>query len=197
MTKKSLIHLLPVLSVCFIAALAVTQRSAQAYLTIQRWTGTSTEYVTDASVGQSPFPSTAPGLVNTAAARWSQGSTGIPFTIVNFNGQIGPTRMRVATANFAALGFPNDPGNNALTFLSSGRLASSLLRLNNTWTWNTTCTLNQAQKKADVMTIVLHEMGHSVALNHHSAHTEAVMWPNYVCKQTLRTDDKNGIDALY
>lgn len=197
MSKHTLIPLFPALAICFVAVLAFTQRPAEAYITVQRWTGNSTEYVTDAVVGQSPFPSSTTSLVNTAAARWSQGSTGIPFTIVNFNGQVGPTRMRVSAGNFASLGFPDVPGVNSLTFLSSGRIASSLLRLNNTWIWNTSCTLNQSQKRADVMTIVLHEMGHSVSLNHDPAQTGAVMWPNYTCKQTLRTDDRNGIDALY
>lgn len=197
MSKRTFTHLLPVLSIAFVLAVALTERSAEAYITFQRWTGSSTEYVTDAVVGQSPLPSTAPGLVNTAAARWSQGSTGIPFTIVNFNGQIGPTRMRVSAANFASIGYPDVPGANALTQLSTGRLASSLLRFNTTWSWNTSCTLNQSQKKADVLTIALHEMGHSVSLNHDPAQTGAVMWPNYVCKQTLRTDDRNGVDALY
>lgn len=197
MNKRILIPLLPLLSICFVAVLALTTRSADAYITLQRWTGTSTEYITDNSVGLAPFPSTSKTLVNTAAARWSQPSTGIPFTIVNFNGQVGPTRMRVSTASFASLGFPNVPGANTVTLLSTGKLASSLLRLNTAWSWNTSCTLSDSLKKADVLTIVLHEMGHSVRLDHDGSHTEAVMWPNFVCKQTLKTDDKNGIDALY
>jgi hypothetical protein len=188
--------LMPVVALGAVAALHLAQGTGEAFITIARWGGNSTEYVTAASLGVAPFPATTPGLVNTAAARWSQPSTGIPFTIVNFNGQIGPVRMQVGSGNLVALGFPDVPGVNSLTF-SGANVTSSFLRLNSTWIWNTSCTLNQAQKRVDVLTITLHEMGHSVALNHDPNQTGAVMWPNYVCKQTLRTDDRNGIDALY
>lgn len=196
MTAKKLTYLLPVAAVALVFALQLTQGTSEAFITGQRWAGNSTEYITEGSLGAAPFPAGTTGLVNTAAARWSQPSTGIPFTIVNFNGQIGPVRMRYGSGNFGTLGFPDVPGANSVT-VSGGRLTSSYLRLNTTWTWNTGCTLNQAQKKADVLTILLHESGHSVSLLHDGAHTEAVMWPDFICKQTLRADDKSGIDALY
>lgn len=197
MKRQQMQWLLPFACLIFVLAFHWSQEPANAYITAGRWSGTSTEYVTQSSLGSSPFPSGTTGLVNTAAARWSKPSTGINFTIVNFNGQIGPVRMQVGSGNFATLGYPDVPGANAIGTSSSGNLTSSYLRLNTTWTWNTSCTLNQSQKKADVLTILLHEMGHSVRLQHDAAQTGAVMWPNYVCKQTLRTDDKNGIDALY
>ena len=198
MIGKRLKFLLPPLAIALVAFLNFMQGQSEAYLAAQRWITNYTEYVTDSSLGSSPFPSSTPSLANTAAARWSQGSTGIPFTIKNFNGQIGPTRMRYSSGNFASLGLPDLPGANALTFTSSGtNLSGSLLRLNTTWSWNTSCTLDQATKKADVLTVLLHESGHSVRLLHDSSHPEAVMWSDGTCKQTLRTDDKNGIDALY
>ena len=40
-------------------------------------------------------------------------------------------------------------------------------------------------------------MGHAVSLNQDPAFTTALMWPNYVCKQNLTADDRNGIGALY
>jgi matrixin len=104
--------------------------------------------------------------------------------------------MRYSSANFASLGLPDLPGANALTF-SGSNLSGSLLRLNTTWIWNTSCTMDQAAKKVDTLTILLHESGHSVRLLHDSSHPEAVMWSDGTCKQTLRTDDKNGINALY
>jgi Matrixin len=196
MTSRKLTYLLPLCSVALVFALHLTRGSGEAYIAAQRWITNYTEYITD-SLGSAPFPSTTPSLVNTAAARWSQASTGINFRIVNFNGQIGPTRMRVSSGNFSSLGFPDVPGANSLTINSSGNLSSSLLRLNTTWSWNTSCTLSQSLKRADVLTILLHEMGHSVRLLHDSSHTEAVMWPDFTCKQTLRADDRAGIDALY
>ena len=197
MTQKRLTYLFPILAIGFVAVLALTHTSAEAFIAAQRWSGNSTEYVTSNSLGQAPFPAATLGLINTAAARWSQPSTGIPFWINNFNGQVGPARMVVTRANFATLGFPDVPGANSLFFLSNGRLSFSLLRLNDTWTWNTVCNLNQAQRRVDVMTVTLHEFGHSVRLNHDFRHREAVMWPDFRCKQTLRADDRNGINFLY
>ncbi|HEV2852679.1 MAG TPA: matrixin family metalloprotease [Thermoanaerobaculia bacterium] len=198
MIGKKLKYLLPPAAVALVACLYFMQGVSEAFITNRRWITNYTEYITDGGLGAAPFPAGTPGLVDTAAARWSQPSTGINFTIVNFNGQIGPTRMRYSSGNFGTLGFPDVPGANSLTYTSdNANLSSSLLRLNTTWTWNTTCTLNEAQKKADVLTILLHESGHSVSLLHDGAHTEGVMWPDYTCKQTLRTDDKSGIDAFY
>lgn len=188
--------LLPLAALAFVALLQLSQGAGEAYVTIARWAGNSTEYVTASSLGAAPFPSGTTGLVNNAAAAWSKPATGKEFTIVNFNGQIGPTRARYTSGNFGSLGFPDDPGINAVG-ISGGRVVSSVLYLNSTWTWNKTCTLNQAQKKADVYTILLHETGHTVSLNHDSSQTAAVMWPNFVCKQSLTADDKAGIDALY
>lgn len=198
MTRNQLTRLLPVAALALVGVLHLTHGSGEAFITNRRWITNYTEYYTSGSLGAAPFPAGTVGLVNTAAARWSQASTGINFTIVNFNGQVGPTRMGVESANFANIGFPDVPGANSLTYFSGGgNVQFSVLRLNTTWIWNTTCTLNQAQKRVDVLTILLHEAGHSVSLLHDGAHTEAVMWPNYVCKQTLRVDDRAGIDAFY
>lgn len=194
-TSKKLIHLLPLAAVALVAGLHLSQDASEAFVVIAR-ADSSTEYDFSSPLGSAPFPANTPTLVHTAAARWSQPATGVPFSFINFVGQIGPVRMTVGGANLGALGFPDVPGVNSLYF-NSGYLVSSTLRLNTTWTWNTSCTMNQALKKVDVMTIVLHEFGHSVSLNHDQTHPEAVMWPADVCKQTLRADDKAGIDYLY
>ena len=188
----------PILALALVFGLVWTAGQADGYSLISRWGGNSVSFQTGSiTLSSSPFPASTPSLVTSASVLWSQSSTGVPFSINDYNCCYGPTRMYVDGGNFGSLGYPDVPGVNQLGFLSSGYLQFSHLYLNSTWSWNTSCYLNQGAKQVDVMTIVLHEMGHSVALNHDPSHTEAVMWPNYACKQTLRTDDVNGIDALY
>jgi hypothetical protein len=195
---QRLIYFLPIAAVFYVAILLCWVTPAKAYITIARWNGNSTEWWTDfqSGVASAPFPSTTYSLINTASSRWSNPSTGKNFSIINYTGLFGPVRMYVHKTSFSNSGWPGDPGVNYIT-LTSGRVTYSALHLNSDWTWNTSCTLSKVDRKADVLTIALHEMGHTVSLNHDSAVTSAVMWPNYTCKQTLTTDDKNGIGALY
>jgi hypothetical protein len=198
-TRKILTYGMPVLALAYVAALFLTPLPGWAYITIQRWTGNSTEWWTQfqSGVASAPFPSSAYSNVVTASNRWSNASTGKNFNFINYTGLFGPVRMNINKVSFSAAGLPGDPGTTGVSFLSTGRLASATVYLNSDWSWNTSCTLNQANRQADFLTIVLHEMGHAVALDHDSRFTSAVMWPNYTCKQSLTTDDKNGIGALY
>jgi hypothetical protein len=190
--------ILPLLSALFaFGLLATTTSPAYAYVTNARWNGNSSEFRN--YISGSPFPSTATTLVASAAAKWSQPSTGKKFTLNNYQNISGPVRVSTNSANFPANGWPDSwPGVTSISYLSNGYLSSATIYLNNSWTWNTSCTLNQSQKKADFRYIVLHELGHTVSLNHDPNHTEAVMWPVYTsCKLSLTADDKNGIGALY
>jgi hypothetical protein len=70
--------------------------------------------------------------------------------------------------------------------------------LNSQWTWYTDGTLNQSLKKADVLTVTLHEMGHWMLLGHPCAtQPGAVMCPNFVKKWNLTNDDIFGMQSLY
>lgn len=70
--------------------------------------------------------------------------------------------------------------------------------LNSTWTWYTDGTMSQSLKRADVLTVTLHEMGHAMVLGHpSSSQSAAVMYPQYVKKWNLTADDIAGMQALY
>lgn len=78
--------------------------------------------------------------------------------------------------------------------------------LSDDWTWNTTGTMSESLKKADLRTVVLHELGHWLSLDHPNqcdggvmttAEVAAVMNANWTSKQTLRADDNSGAAAIY
>lgn len=186
---------LPLLSILFaIGLLTATTTPAYAYIKYGRWSGNSSEF--RSYISGAPFPSSSTTLVANAAAKWSQAATGKKFTLNNFQNVSGPVRVSINSANFPANGWPVWP---ALTVRSSsnGYLTSTAVYMNNTWSWNTSCTLNESTKTVDFRVIITHELGHTVALDHDSNHKESIMWVDYTCKLNLTTDDKNGIGALY
>lgn len=76
--------------------------------------------------------------------------------------------------------------------------------LNSDWTWNTTGTMNQANKQADVRTVTTHELGHWLRLLHpnqchapSATELAAVMTPNFTKKWSLNSDDIAAIAAVY
>jgi hypothetical protein len=109
--------------------------------------------------------------------------------------------------NFSSIGLPDFPGH---TYNNSSPPSAyhsySAVRLNNSWTWNTSGTLNQAQRKADVHTVNMHELGHAVGLAHPfacdggamtDAEKASAMNPDYTKKWNLNSDDKAGYANIY
>ncbi len=96
-------------------------------------------------------------------------------------------------------GFGGAPAMTALVY-SGGEITGGNIFFNSAFTWNTSDTLNQAQKKADVRTVAVHELGHEVYLNHPSAcgtvtsaEKAAAMHPNWTTKWYTKSDDKAGL----
>lgn len=192
------VWLLPIVAVVYVMTLAFAVLPAKAYILGPRWTANGVAWRTSFQngVATGPFPSSTYGNVVSAASKWSFSSTGKNFSFQNYNGVIGPVSMNVGNASFSALGWQNIPGNSVVNKdVNTGRLVSATNYLNSDWSWNTSCTFGTNQ--ADVLTVILHEEGHSLDLQHDSSHPEAVMWPNSTCKHFLTTDDLNGIGALY
>ncbi len=104
--------------------------------------------------------------------------------------------------SFSAAGWPsNIPGRTLLYWNSSNRLYDAESYINSNFTWNNTGVMDQAAKKADYKTVMIHETGHWAVLDHPSAigqsHPEAVMEPTWTKKWALAADDKNGIAYIY
>jgi hypothetical protein len=184
----------PTLALLVVIGLAAWPDLAYAYWPVARWQTNSSEwrnYITGA-----PFPSNATSLVDAAAQKWSKPATGKNFTLYNYQSIPGPTRVSTRSVNFASNGWADDPGT-ALLAYNLPYLAAVSVYLNNTWSWNTSCSISQSQKKEDFRVVILHELGHTVSLNHDPNNTSAVMWPDFTCKLNLTQDDKNGIGYLY
>ncbi|NJM39708.1 MAG: matrixin family metalloprotease [Anaerolineae bacterium] len=82
---------------------------------------------------------------------------------------------------------------------TSGRLI--YLNTSSYYDWNTTGTMLDLApylRHVDLQTILLHELGHLMGLDHTTYDNGSVMYPQYVsARQTLTTDDKWGITQLY
>ena len=67
--------------------------------------------------------------------------------------------------------------------------------INTRYPWNLGC--QELPTSYDLQTVILHENGHVVGLDH-SSDINAIMYPSYQrANCTLGTDDRNGIRAIY
>lgn len=121
------------------------------------------------------------------------------LTLVYDSSPVGPYQAPVYLYNLDSLGI-FAPGA-TWDYGASGDVYNIVgveTALNFTWTWYTDGTMNQGLKRADVLTVTLHEMGHWMLLGHPcSTQPGAVMCPNYVTKWSLTSDDQLGLQALY
>ena len=67
--------------------------------------------------------------------------------------------------------------------------------INTGYAWNLGC--QELSTSYDLQTVILHENGHVVGLDH-SSDTNAIMYPSYQqANCTLGQDDINGIRSIY
>lgn len=191
-------RILLLLSLLFAVSMIFLPTKASAFLTGLPWATNYTEWRTVFvfNTVRGPFPVNAYSLIASAAGQWSKPQTGKNFDFINYINQTGPTRVYITETNFATQGLGTNNGTTIRSF-ANGKIIGATVYFNNTWSWNNTCIYDANQKKADFITVALHELGHTIVLEHDSNNQQAVMWPAQVCRQSLTADDKAGVGALY
>lgn len=148
-------------------------------------------------------PSSWGGAIQASANAWN-GKANWTFRYVPY-GQYGPYFGAVYRASFRSRGYPAVPGLTQHHVNSAGQPANHSMYLNSDFTWNLSGTMNQTYKKADVRTVVTHELGHFFILVHPNectgtvtdAEKAAVMNPNWRTKWTPNSDDIAGLKSLH
>lgn len=119
-------------------------------------------------------------------------------------GFVGPVASPYVHAYLQSSAPPGWGGAPALVDLrySGSAITGGTIYFNSAFTWNTSGTMDQSARRADVRTIATHELGHHVYLNHPgacgamtTAETASVMHPNWTRKWGLRADDLAGLRA--
>lgn len=178
------------------------------------WTSPST--TKHLTMYSSNIPSARRSAINSANAAYN----GTPGSSLNIGATVYATVLSQYTSaplklTIASPGSPYMPSNTpavtwrggwTLPFPVGGNKAT--VYLNPTWTWTTH--FDQSNKKADTKTVVLHELGHAHGLAHpwdsyycadggsmNSSELVSVMNADFTLKRTLRSDDLNGLNALY
>lgn len=186
------------------ALLMAGMSPAQAYCTngIGRW------YYNDyTSQIRSSIPSGWNSSVTSAITRWNgiSGSALVYYT-PQFNSNVANPEFQVYLSSFRSVGSPDVPGIAWGSDVQSHRTTS--IALNSDFSWNTSGTMSQSQRKVDVWTILVHEAGHASGLAHpypevcgsgHPTAAEAsgVMYVTWTTKRYPNSDDKAGIAARY
>ncbi|MFD7161511.1 matrixin family metalloprotease [Kribbella sp. NPDC059898] len=182
---------------------AVAAESGAEYcrLGITRWTYTIyTMHV------RSSIPASFNSSITSAMRQWS----GIPGSALRYYGPqfrsgVANPEYLLYLNNFANSGLPDVPGITLGVSGSSGTHRTAEVLLNSRFSWNTAGTMNQAQRRVDVWTIAVHEMGHASGLAHPysncgpvtAAERASVMYVNWTRKRVPNSDDRAGIAAIY
>jgi hypothetical protein len=109
--------------------------------------------------------------------------------------------------SFSGAGWEDFPG---VTFNNSSGSPHTVsdIYMNNDYFWYTDGTMSQTQHKADIRTVLTHEVGHSSGLAHtnyeiiecrpvSTSEPQGVMYVNWTKKWDTRSDDIAGIMSLY
>jgi hypothetical protein len=138
-----------VLALVAAATLATPRREAapaEAYCTapINRWLYNSyTLHV------NSTIPSGWQTAISASRSQWSNVSGSALVYYVQFNSNHPNNEFRMSLMDFSAIGWPDVPGGTINTPSGGATHTFSLVGLNSDFTWNTSGTMNQAQRLVD------------------------------------------------
>lgn len=154
-------------------------------------------------VPYSGFGSTSRTHMSNAAGVWSARVS--DFTLISVSSNTHSDEDGYYTRDYNNYIYREDVGAGyvgvAATWQSDGVVSECDINLNMYYSWS-----NSAQSGCyDVYSIILHEFGHPLGLadlddSDLYSYDTAVMWhaaKTNSTKRTLKTDDKNGIDAIY
>lgn len=112
--------------------------------------------------------------------------------------------FRVSRVNFVELGWPNIPGMTWRGVNEDGTHSQSEVYFNTDWTYDLFGRFDQIRRIADLRTVAIHELGHSVGLNDQricapitSQEFVSPMHATYNFKQSTKPDDWLAVEALY
>ena len=151
------------------------------------------------------IPSTWNSSVTAAITGWNgiTGST-LHYSEPQFNSPVATPQLGVELVSTRAVGLPDVPGI-ALGSEVPNHVTVDVV-LSADFTWNTSGIMDQATRRTDVWTILMHEAGHASGLAHPSVcgaghptalERESVMFVDWTTKHTPNSEDQAGIAGRY
>jgi hypothetical protein len=154
---------------------------------------------------RSSVPATWNAAVTSAITGWNEipGST-LRYSPPRFNSVAARPELQVDLVSTRAAGLPDVPGIALGSQVQNHENVNVVL--SSDFTWNTSGIMDQASRRTDVWTILMHEAGHASGLAHpvvcgvgHPTplEREGVMFVDWTTKHTPNSDDRAGIARRY
>ena len=154
---------------------------------------------------RSSVPSTWDAAVTEAITGWNAipGST-LHYLPLQFNSVVTKPELEVDLVSTRSVGLPDVPG---IALGSEIRQHETVtVVLSSDFSWNTAGIMDQATRRTDVWTILMHEAGHASGLAHPAEcgpghptqlEREGVMFVDWTTKHHPNSDDQAGIASRY
>ena len=150
-------------------------------------------------------PSAWNSSVTAAIAGWNGiTESTLHYSPPQFNSVVARPELGVEVVSTRAVGLPDVPG---IALGSDVRNHVTVdVVLSSDFSWNTSGIMDQASRRTDVWTILMHEAGHASGLAHPSVcgaghptalEREGVMFVDWTTKHNPNSDDRAGIAGRY